>query len=146
MIKRRAAAVRSLAGRDRNLLDPGLLDRILDDGAARARGVRHAVLLAQDGTTLSASRGLSRRDADHLAAVASGFHGLARSAGRRRARPARVRRTMVELESGTLFVAAAAAGTCLVVLSVAGADPATAAAETARLVEVVGERLRRALG
>ena len=145
MIKRRAAAVRSAIGLDRSLIDPGLLDRMLDDGPARAAGVRHAVLLSQDGTTLSASRGLSRRDARHLAEVASGFHGLARSAVRR-GRPAPVRRTMVETESGTLFVAAAGAGTCLVVLSAAGTDPATAAAETARLVERVGEQLRRALG
>jgi predicted regulator of Ras-like GTPase activity (Roadblock/LC7/MglB family) len=103
------------------------------------------VLLSQDGTVLVASRGLSRRDAVSLAEIASGFHGLARSTGRR-ARPAPARRTMIELESGTLFVAAAGAGTCLVVLSAAGTDPATAAAETARLVERVGEQLRRALG
>ncbi|MGW2326931.1 roadblock/LC7 domain-containing protein [Streptomyces sp. NPDC001700] len=144
MIKRRAAAVRSSAGLDRSLLDPGLLDRILDEGVARAAGVRHAVLLSQDGAVLSASRGLSRRDAEQLAEVASGFHGLARSAGRR-ARPAPVRRTMVEMESGTLFVAAAAAGACLAVLSAVAADPATAAAESARLVDRVGEHLR-ALG
>lgn len=144
MIKRRAAAVRSSAGLDRSLLDPGLLDRILNDGVARAAGVRHAVLLSQDGTVLSASRGLSRRDAVQLAEVASGFHGLARSAGRR-ARSAPARRTMVEMESGTLFVAATAAGACLAVLSAMDADPATAAAETARLVERVGEHLR-ALG
>ncbi|RNG07762.1 roadblock/LC7 domain-containing protein [Streptomyces botrytidirepellens] len=145
MLKRRATAARSSAGLDRSLLDPGLLDGILDDGGARAGGVRHAVLLSQDGTVLVASRGLSRRDAEHLAEIASGFHGLARSAGRR-ARPAPVRRTVIELESGTLFVAAAGAGTCLVVLSAAGTDPAVAAAETARLVERVGEQLRRALG
>ncbi|MFD7503655.1 roadblock/LC7 domain-containing protein [Streptomyces sp. NPDC059850] len=144
MIKRRAAAVRSSAGLDRSLLDPGLLDRILDEGVARAAGVRHAVLLSPDGTVLSASRGLSRRDAEQLAEVASGFHGLAGSAGRR-ARPAPVRRTMVEMESGTLFVAAAAAGACLAVLSAVAADPATAAAESARLVDRVGEHLR-ALG
>ncbi|MFF7656298.1 roadblock/LC7 domain-containing protein [Streptomyces sp. NPDC007983] len=144
MIKRRAAAARSSAGLGRGPLDAGLLDRILDDGAARAAGVRHAVLLSQDGTTLSASRGLSRRDAAHLAEVASGFHGLARSAGRR-GRPARVRGTMVEMESGTLFVAAVGDGACLVVLSAAGADSAAAAGETARLVERVGAYLR-ALG
>ncbi|MEU1802972.1 roadblock/LC7 domain-containing protein [Streptomyces sp. NPDC019937] len=149
MIKRRAAAVRSSAGLGRGPLDAGpfdagLLDRILDDGAARAAGVRHAVLLSQDGTTLSASRGLSRRDAAHLAEVASGFDGLARSAGRR-GRPARVRGTMVETESGTLFVAAVGEGACLVVLSAAGADASTAAGETARLVERVGAYLR-ALG
>lgn len=146
MLKRRATAARSSAGLDRSLLDPGLLDQILDDGAARAGGVRRAVLLSQDGTVLVASRGLSRRDAEHLAEIASGFHGLARSTGRRRARPAQARRTMIELESGTLFVAAAGAGTCLVVLSAAGTDPAVAAAETARLVERVGEQLRRARG
>jgi predicted regulator of Ras-like GTPase activity (Roadblock/LC7/MglB family) len=135
MTKRRAAAIRSSAGRDRSLLD-----RILDGGSARAGGVRHALLLSHGGAILSASRGLSRRDAGHLAEVASVFHGLARSAGRR-ARPAPVRRTMVEMESGTLFVAAAGAGTCLVVLSAAGADPAAVAAETTRLVERVGEHL-----
>ncbi|MET7762725.1 roadblock/LC7 domain-containing protein [Streptomyces sp. NPDC005336] len=126
MTTRRRTAARSMADHD----------RILDDLVARVGGIRHAVVLSHDGATVSASRGLSRRDAEHLAAVASGFHGLARSAGRR-ARGGPARQTVIDTGAGRLFVAALGDGACLAVLSTAGADPAAVAAETARAAERV---------
>ncbi|WP_413104867.1 roadblock/LC7 domain-containing protein [Streptomyces sp. Inha503] len=126
MTKPRSTAARSMAD----------LDRILDDLVARAAGVRHAVVLSRDGVTVSASGGLSRHEAEHLAAVASGFHGIAASAGRR-GRGGPSRRTMIEMAAGTLFVAALADGACLAVLGSAGAEPAVLAEESARLVDLV---------
>ncbi|CDR03137.1 roadblock/LC7 domain-containing protein [Streptomyces iranensis] len=126
MTKPRSTAARSMAD----------LDRILGDLVAGATGVRHAVVLSRDGVTVSASGGLSRHEAEHLAAVASGFHGIAVSAGRR-GRGGPSRRTMIEMAAGTLFVAALADGACLAVLGTAGAEPAVIAEETARLVNLV---------
>ncbi|MET7935837.1 roadblock/LC7 domain-containing protein [Streptomyces sp. NPDC005322] len=112
------------------------LDRMLDDLVARVGGMRHAVVLSPDGAVISASGGLSPRDAEHLAAVASGFHGLARSADRRtRGGPAR--QTVIDTGAGRLFVAAVAGGACLAVLTTEGADPAAVAAETDRAAERV---------
>ncbi|MBB4780063.1 roadblock/LC7 domain-containing protein [Streptomyces rapamycinicus] len=126
MTKPRSTAARPMAD----------LDRILDDLVAGTAGVRHAVVLSRDGATVSASAGLSRHEAEHLAAVASGFHGIAASAGRR-GRGGPSRRTMIEMTAGTLFVVALADGACLAVLGAAGADPAVIAEETARLVDLV---------
>ncbi|MEU8825575.1 roadblock/LC7 domain-containing protein [Streptomyces sp. NPDC048636] len=109
-------------------------DRILDDLVDRGDAVRHAVILFGDGATVSASRGLSRPEAEHLAAVAGGFHGLAGSAGRR-ARVDRARPTVIETEGGHLCVVALGDGGCLALLGAPGADPGAVAAETARLVE-----------
>ncbi|MDW6065230.1 roadblock/LC7 domain-containing protein [Streptomyces sp. FXJ1.4098] len=120
---------------------PDGIDCLLDDLVVRVGDVRHAVVLSGDGATVSASRGLNRRDAEQLAAVASGFHGLAVGAARRRARGA-ARQTMVAMEAGNLFVVAAGEGSYLAVLSAATADPALIASETARLVERVEEHLR----
>ncbi|GAA1209922.1 MULTISPECIES: roadblock/LC7 domain-containing protein [Streptomyces violaceusniger group] len=132
MTKPRSTAARSMAD----------LDRILDDLVAGALGVRHAVVLSRDGATVSASGGLSRHEAEHLATVASGFHGIAASAGRR-GRGGPSRRTMIEMAAGTLFVAVLADGACLAVLGTAGAEPAAIAEETARLVDLVDRRRRR---
>ncbi|MBI0295752.1 roadblock/LC7 domain-containing protein [Streptomyces sp. PRKS01-29] len=131
MTKPRSTAARSMAD----------LDRILDDLVAEAGGVRHAVMLSPDGATVSASGGLSRHEAEHLAAVASGFHGIAANAGRR-GRGGPHRRTVIEMAAGTLFVAALADGACLAVLGTAGAEPAVIAEETTRLLDLVDRRRR----
>lgn len=119
----------------------GELDWLLDDLVARAGEVRHAVVLSGDGLAVGASSALSREDAEHLAAVASGFHSLAKGAGRH-FRAGDVRRTMVEMDEGFLFVAAAGEGSCLAVFSTASADIGLVAYEMARLVNRVGEHLR----
>ncbi|MFD3719140.1 roadblock/LC7 domain-containing protein, partial [Streptomyces sp. NPDC058674] len=87
-----------------------------------------------------ASSALNREDAEHLAAVASGFHSLAKGAGRH-FHAGGVRQTMVEMDGGLLVVAAAGDGSCLAVLSGAGADLGLIAYEMARLVKQVGEHL-----
>lgn len=118
----------------------GELDWLLDDLVTRVREVRHAVVLSNDGLAVGSSSALSREDAEHLAAVASGFHSLAKGAGRH-FRTGGVRQTMVEMDEGFLFVAAAGDGSCLAVLSAAGADIGLIAYEMARLVKRVGEHL-----
>ncbi|GGU48265.1 roadblock/LC7 domain-containing protein [Streptomyces lavendofoliae] len=115
-------------------------DWLLDDLVARVRDVRHAVVLSGDGLAVGASSALTREDAEHLAAVASGFHSLAKGAGRH-FRAGGVRQTMVEMDDAFLFVAAAGDGSCLAVLSAATADIGLIGYEMARLVTRVGEHL-----
>ncbi|MFI6937980.1 roadblock/LC7 domain-containing protein [Streptomyces sp. NPDC050418] len=118
----------------------GELDWLLDDLVLRVTEVRHAVVLSNDGLAVGASSALRREDAEHLAAVASGFHSLAKGAGRHFG-VGGVRQTMVEMDDGFLFVAAAGDGSCLAVMSTAAADIGLIAYEMARLVKRVGEHL-----
>ncbi|MFD7685164.1 roadblock/LC7 domain-containing protein [Streptomyces sp. NPDC059781] len=118
----------------------GELDWLLDDMVLRVGDVRHAVVLSNDGLAVGASGGLGREDAEHLAAVASGFHSLAKGAGRHFGAGG-VRQTMVEMDEGFLFVAAAGDGTCLALLTAVTADIGLVAYEMARLVKRVGEHL-----
>ncbi|MFJ8923379.1 roadblock/LC7 domain-containing protein [Streptomyces sp. NPDC102415] len=118
----------------------GALDWLLDDLVARIAEIRHAVVLSNDGLAVGASHALSREDAEHLAAVASGFNSLAKGTGRHFGAGG-VRQTMVEMDDGFLFVVAAGDGSCLTVLSTATADIGLVAYEMARLVKRVGEHL-----
>ena len=119
----------------------GDLDWLLDDLVLRVAEVRHVVVLSGDGLPVGASKALTREDAEHLAAVASGFHSLAKGAGRH-FHAGGVRQTMVEMDDGFLFVAAAGDGSCLAVLTSVIADIGLIAYEMARLVKRVGEHLR----
>ncbi|MFF2044903.1 roadblock/LC7 domain-containing protein [Kitasatospora sp. NPDC058170] len=121
----------------------GELNWLLDELVSRVVEVRFAVMLSADGLAMGTSAGLDREDGEHLAAVASGFHSLAKGAGRH-FDAGEVRQTMVELERGFLCVAAAGEGTCLAVFSTAEADLGLIAYEMARLVRRVGEHLRSA--
>ncbi|WP_175409503.1 roadblock/LC7 domain-containing protein [Streptomyces sp. TRM64462] len=118
----------------------GGLDWLLDDLASRVHDVRHAVVLSNDGLPVGASSELGRADAEHLAAVASGFHSLAKGTGRHFGAGG-VRQTMVEMDEAFLFVVSAGDGSCLAVLSAASADIGLIAYEMARLVKRVGEHL-----
>ncbi|MFJ6705119.1 MULTISPECIES: roadblock/LC7 domain-containing protein [unclassified Streptomyces] len=121
----------------------GELDWLLDDLVLRVEEVRHAVVLSNDGLAVGASTGLSREDAEHLAAVASGFNSLAKGTGRHFG-VGGVRQTMVEMDDAFLFVAAAGDGSCLAVLTAVTADIGLVGYEMARLVKRVGEHLRTA--
>ncbi|MER7581444.1 roadblock/LC7 domain-containing protein [Kitasatospora sp. NPDC097691] len=118
----------------------GELNWLLDELVRRVPEVRFAVMLSADGLAMGTSAGLPREDGEHLAAVASGFHSLAKGAGRH-FDAGEVRQTMVELEGGYLLVAAAGEGTCLAVFTTAGANLGLIAYEMARLVRRVGEHL-----
>lgn len=118
----------------------GELDWLLDDLVLRVSDIRHAVVLSNDGLAVGASTGLRREDAEHLAAVASGFNSLAKGAGRHFGAGG-VRQTMVEMDEGFLFVTAAGDGSCLALLTAVTADIGLVAYEMARLVKRVGEHL-----
>jgi predicted regulator of Ras-like GTPase activity (Roadblock/LC7/MglB family) len=120
---------------------PGQLDWLLDDLVTRVAAITKAVILSQDGIALGASRSLGRDDAEHLAALAAGFQSLAKGAGNHFGGGA-VRQTIIEMESGFLFVAAAGSGTCLAVLTDSSADLGLVAYEMAILIRRTGEHIR----
>ncbi|MFG2574058.1 roadblock/LC7 domain-containing protein [Streptomyces sp. NPDC048481] len=116
------------------------LDRLLDDLTERVEPVRHALVLSNDGLVAGASSRMRQEDAEHLAAVSSGLHSLAKGAGRHFGAGG-VRQTMIEFDDAVLFVTAAGTGSCLCVLSGADADMGRIAYETTRLVNQIGEHL-----
>ncbi|MFJ9037603.1 roadblock/LC7 domain-containing protein [Streptomyces sp. NPDC102406] len=113
---------------------------LLDDLTQRVEHVRHALVLSNDGLVTGASTGLRREDAEHLAAVSSGLHSLAKGSGRHFGAGG-VRQTMIEFDDAVLFVTAAGDGSCLCVLSAAEADIGQVAYEMTLLVSRVGEHL-----
>ena len=119
------------------------LNWLLDDLVTRVAPVSQAVVLSSDGLLLGSSDGLSREDADHLAAVASGFQSLARGATRH-FDGGNVRQTIIEMDNAFLFVTAAGEGACLAVLSLADSDVGVIAYEMAMLVTRVGKHLSAA--
>jgi predicted regulator of Ras-like GTPase activity (Roadblock/LC7/MglB family) len=116
------------------------LSWLLDDLVRRVPQVSKAVMLTQDGLAIGASAGLSREDAEHLAALAAGFQSMARGAGQHFG-GGRVRQTIIEMEAAFLFVSAAGQGTCLAVLSTGDADIGVVAYEMAVLVRRSNEHL-----
>lgn len=116
------------------------LDWLLDDLAQRTEYIRHALVLSNDGLVTGASEGLPRRDAEHLAAVASGLHSLAQGSGEH-FEAGGVRQTMIEFDEAMLFVMAAGQGSCVCVLSDADADIGQVAYGMTLLVNRVGEHL-----
>ncbi|MFD6419303.1 roadblock/LC7 domain-containing protein [Streptomyces sp. NPDC060194] len=113
---------------------------LLDDLTQRVPHVRHALVLSDDGLVTGASSSLAREDAEHLAAVSSGLHSLAKGSGRHFG-AGRVRQTMIEFDDAVLFVTAAGDGSCLCLLSAAEADIGQVAYEMTLLVNRVGEHL-----
>ncbi|MDI3404125.1 roadblock/LC7 domain-containing protein [Streptomyces cavernicola] len=113
---------------------------LLDDLTKRVEHVRHALILSNDGLVTGASSDLQREDAEHLAAVSSGLHSLAKGSGRHFG-AGNVRQTMIEFDEAILYVTAAGDGSCLCVLSSADADIGQVAYEMTLLVNRVGEHL-----
>ncbi|MEU6217915.1 roadblock/LC7 domain-containing protein [Streptomyces sp. NPDC047022] len=118
----------------------GELNWLLDDLVERVANIRKAIVLSSDGLPTGVSKELSREDSEHLAAVASGFHSLAKGVGRH-FDVGGVRQTVVELDEAYLFVTAAGDGSCLAVLSDAEADIGQVAYEMTLLVRRVGVHL-----
>lgn len=113
---------------------------LLDDLVERVAHAERGIVLSTDGLLIASSKGLTREEAEHLAAAASGFQSLARGTGRTLGGGA-VRQTIVELERAFLFVTAAGKGACLAVQASSEADVGLIAYEMARLVTAVGKFL-----
>ncbi|MEE1669909.1 roadblock/LC7 domain-containing protein [Streptomyces sp. NPDC003631] len=118
----------------------GELNWLLDDLVERVASIRKALVLSSDGLPTGVSKELSRDDSEHLAAVASGIHSLAKGVGRN-FDAGGVRQTIVELDDAFLFVTAAGDGSCLAVLSDADSDIGQVAYEMTLLVKRVGVHL-----
>ncbi|MFV2196423.1 roadblock/LC7 domain-containing protein [Nocardiopsis sp. LOL_012] len=116
------------------------LDWLLSDLVQRVAGARHALLLSSDGLLLSFSPGVSREEAERLAAMASGFASLARGA-RTQLGAREVRQTVVEMDSAFFFVLAAGQGASLALVAESSCDMGQAAFELNRLVRQVGPHL-----
>ncbi|MET7764607.1 roadblock/LC7 domain-containing protein [Streptomyces sp. NPDC005393] len=130
----------SNAARDASAEASGELNWLLDELVGRVGSIRKALVLSGDGLLTGGSRDLSREDGEHLAAVASGFHSLAKGVGRH-FDVGRVRQTIVELDDAFLFVTAAGDGSCLAVLADADSDVGQVAYEMTLLVKRVGAHL-----
>ncbi|MGW0121690.1 roadblock/LC7 domain-containing protein [Streptomyces sp. NPDC003327] len=133
-----AAATDSTSGRGN-----GELNWLLDELVQRVGSIRKALVLSSDGLPTGASQELTREDGEHLAAVASGFHSLAKGVGRH-FEAGRVRQTVVELEDAFLFVTAAGDGSCLAVLADSDSDVGQVAYEMTLMVKRVGAHLTTA--
>jgi predicted regulator of Ras-like GTPase activity (Roadblock/LC7/MglB family) len=118
----------------------GELDWLLDELVQRVASIHKALVLSGDGLPTGASKDLSREDGEHLAAVASGFHSLAKGVGRH-FDVGQVRQTVVELDGAFLFVTAAGDGSCLAVLADADSDVGQVAYEMTLMVKRVGTHL-----
>ncbi|MEV6588960.1 roadblock/LC7 domain-containing protein [Streptomyces acidicola] len=116
------------------------LNWLLDDLVERVGSIRKALVLSSDGLPTGVSKDLTREDGEHLAAVSSGFHSLAKGVGRH-FEAGNVRQTVVELDDAFLFVTAAGDGSCLAVLADADADIGQIAYEMTLLVKRVGVHL-----
>lgn len=124
----------------RTATDKAALNWLLDDLVDRVAGIRKAIVLSGDGLPTGVSKDLTREDSEHLAAVASGFHSLAKGVGRH-FEAGSVRQTVVELDEAFLFVTAAGDGSCLAVLSDADSDIGQVAYEMTLLVKRAGAHL-----
>ncbi|MDT0381246.1 roadblock/LC7 domain-containing protein [Streptomyces sp. DSM 42041] len=118
----------------------GELNWLLDELVQRVGSIDKAMVLSGDGLPRGTSEGLSREDGEHMAAVASGFHSLAKGVGRH-FDAGGVRQTVVELDEAFLFVTAAGDGSCLAVLARSEADVGLIAYEMTLLVKRVGVHL-----
>ncbi|MFC8077789.1 roadblock/LC7 domain-containing protein [Streptomyces sp. NPDC057307] len=119
---------------------PGDLNWLLDELVERVGSIRKAIVLSGDGLATGTSKDLTREDGEHLAAVASGFHSLAKGVGRH-FEAGKVRQTVVELDEAFLFVTAAGDGSCLAVLSDSDSDVGQVAYEMTLMVKRVGVHL-----
>ncbi|HEV3169104.1 MAG TPA: roadblock/LC7 domain-containing protein [Actinocrinis sp.] len=110
----------------------------------RVPQARSALLLSADGLVRARTADLSKDDADHMAAIASGLWSLASGAGRKFAGSGAVRQVGVEMDGALLFVAAAGFGTCISVLTGDAADPGLIGFEMAQLVRSMRPHLQTA--
>jgi predicted regulator of Ras-like GTPase activity (Roadblock/LC7/MglB family) len=113
---------------------------LLNNFANSVAGIAHVVAVSADGLLLASSRDLPTDRADQLAAIASGVVSLTEGASRMFNAGA-VQQTIIEMESGYLFLMSVSDGSSMAVLAARSCDVGQVGYEMALLVERVGAAL-----
>lgn len=117
---------------------------LLGNFVRKTDGVREAVAVSSDGLLIAGSDGLTRTEADHLAAIVSSLASLARSASRRYDFHG-LKLIMIEMNRGYLLVSAIAGGSCLGVVADGECDLGLIGYEMSLLKERFGPLMTPAL-
>ena len=113
---------------------------LLNNFANSVAGIAHVVAVSADGLLLACSRDLPADRADQLAAIASGVVSLTEGASRMFDAGA-VQQTIIEMDSGYLFLMSVSDGSSMAVLAARSCDVGQVGYEMALLVERVGAAL-----
>ncbi|MBO3739929.1 roadblock/LC7 domain-containing protein [Actinoplanes flavus] len=113
---------------------------LLSNFADSVAGIAHVVAVSADGILLASSRDLPPDRADQLAAITSGVVSLTDGASRMFSAGA-VQQTIIEMESGYLFLMSISDGSSMAVLAARSCDVGQVGYEMALLVERVGAAL-----
>ncbi|MEV4346013.1 roadblock/LC7 domain-containing protein [Actinoplanes sp. NPDC049596] len=113
---------------------------LLNNFANSVAGIAHVVAVSADGLLLAASRDLPADRADQLAAITSGVVSLTDGASRM-FNAGTVQQTIIEMESGYLFLMSISDGSAMAVLAARSCDVGQVGYEMALLVERVGAAL-----
>jgi len=113
---------------------------LLSNFADSVAGIAHVVAVSADGLLLASSRDLPADRADQLAAITSGVVSLTDGASRMFNAGA-VNQTIIEMDSGYLFLMSISDGSSMAVLAARSCDVGQVGYEMALLVERVGASL-----
>lgn len=113
---------------------------LLSNFADSVAGIAHVVAVSADGLLLASSRDLPPERADQLAAIAAGMVSLTDGASRM-FQAGGVLQTVIEMDSGYLFLMSISDGSCMAVLAARSCDVGQVGYEMALLVERVGKAL-----
>jgi hypothetical protein len=113
---------------------------LLNNFASSVAGIAHVVAVSADGLLLAASGDLPTDRADQLAAITSGVVSLTDGASRMFNAGA-VQQTIIEMDSGYLFLMSISDGSSMAVLAARSCDVGQVGYEMALLVERVGAAL-----
>ena len=113
---------------------------LLSNFADSVAGIAHVVAVSADGLLLASSRELPPERADQLAAITSGVVSLTDGASRM-FNAGQVQQTIIEMESGYLFLMSISDGSSMSVLAARSCDVGQVGYEMALLVERVGAAL-----
>jgi predicted regulator of Ras-like GTPase activity (Roadblock/LC7/MglB family) len=113
---------------------------LLNNFADSIAGIAHVVAVSADGLLLACSRDLPADRADQLAAITSGVVSLTDGASRMFT-AGKVQQTIIEMDSGYLFLMSISDGSSMAVLAARSCDVGQVGYEMALLVERVGAAL-----
>ena len=113
---------------------------LLSNFADSVAGIAHVVAVSADGLLLASSRDLPPDRADQLAAITSGVVSLTDGASRMFS-AGEVQQTIIEMDSGYLFLMSITDGSSMAVLAARSCDVGQVGYEMALLVERVGAAL-----